>query len=85
MKPGPNDVLPCGTDSARRRHLAHAFICPTCEPDADREQRCPACRARVLVSGGRFVVHKERMQVSGQFQTGRRDCDGSEELAGVAG
>lgn len=27
MKPGPNDVLPCGTESARRRHLAHGEIC----------------------------------------------------------
>ncbi|MDG4796186.1 hypothetical protein [Micromonospora sp. WMMD1082] len=27
---GPNSVLPCGTDSARRRHLAHGQECGVC-------------------------------------------------------
>lgn len=35
-RPGPNDVLPCGTDSARRRHLAHGRDCTVCGvPDGD--------------------------------------------------
>ncbi|MFG1846724.1 hypothetical protein [Micromonospora carbonacea] len=27
----PNAVLPCGTDSARRRHAAHGQTCPVCD------------------------------------------------------
>jgi hypothetical protein len=30
---GPNALLPCGTDSARRRHAAHGELCATCHPD----------------------------------------------------
>lgn len=26
-------LLPCGTDSARRRHIAHGARCRTCWPD----------------------------------------------------
>lgn len=29
-RPGPNDCLPCPSDSARRRHLARAEHCDTC-------------------------------------------------------
>lgn len=35
-RPGPNDVLPCGTTSAARRHLAHAEACPTCRTEGRR-------------------------------------------------
>lgn len=31
--PGPNDLLPCGTDSARRRHLARNERCRRCGLD----------------------------------------------------
>ncbi len=31
--PDPNAVLPCGTDSARRRHLAHGEDCTPCGTD----------------------------------------------------
>lgn len=42
---GPNDLAPCPSDSARRRHLAKAETCPVCEigvgyeplPDAREE------------------------------------------------
>ncbi|MDG4784391.1 hypothetical protein O7626_00325 [Micromonospora sp. WMMD1102] len=27
---GPNDLEPCGTESARRRHLAHGRDCAVC-------------------------------------------------------
>ncbi|MFF0821197.1 hypothetical protein ACFYUR_12500 [Micromonospora haikouensis] len=27
----PNAILPCGTDSARRRHAAHGQTCPVCD------------------------------------------------------
>jgi septal ring factor EnvC (AmiA/AmiB activator) len=29
-RPGPNDVLPCGTESARRRHQARGEDCAIC-------------------------------------------------------
>jgi hypothetical protein len=29
-RPGMNDRLPCGTDAARRRHLARGQECDTC-------------------------------------------------------
>ncbi|MDQ0371568.1 hypothetical protein [Catenuloplanes indicus] len=32
VRPGPNAILPCGTDSARRRHLARGKRCKTCWP-----------------------------------------------------
>lgn len=28
---GPNDVLPCPSESARRRHAAHGQTCQVCE------------------------------------------------------
>lgn len=59
MKPGMNDVLPCGTEVARRRHIALAQWCPVCGTDGRRvallsldelvEQRREA--ARVLRGG----------------------------------
>lgn len=30
---GPNALLPCGTESARRRHLAHGQTCAECGVD----------------------------------------------------
>jgi chromosome segregation ATPase len=33
--PGPNDTMPCGTETARRRHLAHGVLCHRCNA-ADR-------------------------------------------------
>ncbi|MGC4886739.1 hypothetical protein [Micromonospora sp. DT227] len=38
--PGPNDLLPCGTDSARRRHLARNEQCTLCGVEDGR--RMPA-------------------------------------------
>jgi hypothetical protein len=32
-RPGPNSLLPCGSSSARRRHLTHGQRCPICWPD----------------------------------------------------
>ncbi len=29
-RPGPNDVLPCKTESARYRHLARGQVCHAC-------------------------------------------------------
>jgi hypothetical protein len=31
-RPGPNELLPCGTSGARRRHLAHGRACAVCWP-----------------------------------------------------
>jgi hypothetical protein len=31
-RPGPNELLPCGSGSARRRHLAHSRPCQVCWP-----------------------------------------------------
>jgi hypothetical protein len=30
----PNALLPCATESARRRHAAHGRICPVCDTTA---------------------------------------------------
>lgn len=34
----PNEVLPCGTDSARRRHAAHGQECRVCESTAPADR-----------------------------------------------
>ena len=39
---GPNDLMPCGTDPARRRHLARGEVCDTCRttrrpPDTNQQ------------------------------------------------
>ncbi|MEV1315330.1 hypothetical protein AB0J14_04515 [Micromonospora arborensis] len=31
VTPGPNDLLPCPSESARRRHAAHGRTCRTCD------------------------------------------------------
>ncbi len=41
--PGPNDLLPCGTDSARRRHLARNERCARCGVE---DGRAPTAEAR---------------------------------------
>lgn len=53
----PNALLPCGTDSARRRHLAKAELCVICEPELQRRAVCPSCGQRVAVLGVFFEVH----------------------------
>ena len=44
LAPHPNAIMPCGTDSARRRHLARGDVYGECNPDdapivAERERR----------------------------------------------
>jgi hypothetical protein len=34
--PGPNSLLPCGSESARRRHLARNETCPRCHVEGGR-------------------------------------------------
>nr|MDT0658061.1 hypothetical protein [Micromonospora sp. DSM 115978] len=45
-RPGPNDVLPCGTESARMRHLAHGQTCRRCMSP-------PAGGAAAMTAAGR--------------------------------
>lgn len=33
--PGPDDCLPCPSESARRRHLARSEQCETCDVSVD--------------------------------------------------
>ncbi len=68
-----NALLPCGTPTARRRHLALAEICPECEPDIEWSTRCPHCRERVTVFGDRIGVHDS--------EAGALECWGSKTLA----
>lgn len=57
MSYGPNDLVPCPSESARRRHLARGEICVACEPDAERTTVCPGCRERVTVKGAYYLPH----------------------------
>jgi DNA-binding XRE family transcriptional regulator len=79
-RPGPNDVLPCGTDSARRRHLAKAELCPVCEPadaPAGRRVACPGCGERVPAVDGAIAGHGVRIVRGGQRITTPTVCTGS--------
>lgn len=51
MSLGPNDLAPCGTRSARKRHAAHGQLCLACEPDLERFVYCRMCRQSVRVVG----------------------------------
>lgn len=57
VKLGPNELVPCPSDSARKRHAAHGELCPVCEPDIERPGLCPVCRDRVPVIGDRYEDH----------------------------
>lgn len=62
-----NATLPCGTDTARRVHLAHGQVCPVCEPDEQWSARCPLCLDTVTavgltIQGHRVSGHGRRMQ-----------------------
>lgn len=57
VRPGPNALLPCGSDSARRRHLSRAELCVVCEPDLERSAVCPDCAQRVTVRGVFYEQH----------------------------
>lgn len=50
--PGPNEVLPCGTESARRRHAAHGQTCRTCDRHAPNDTSL----GRLLADNHRFAV-----------------------------
>jgi hypothetical protein len=52
-----NDLAPCGTDAARKRHRAKAHLCLTCEPDIERTLTCRQCRARVTAIGEVIQPH----------------------------
>jgi hypothetical protein len=75
--PGPNELLPCGTDSARRRHAAHGQLCLTCEPDAEWATRCPSCWRTAPIAG--LVVQPHLMGGRG-FNTTRQPCPGAGRL-----
>jgi hypothetical protein len=62
-RPGPNDVLPCGTESALRRHQAHGRICPVCQPEEPWFARCPLCLNTVTAVG--VVVQGHRVSGRG--------------------
>lgn len=51
MTLGPNDLEPCGTRSARKRHLAHGQLCLECDPDVERIVSCRRCKQRVTAVG----------------------------------
>lgn len=54
---GPNATLGCGTESARRRHLAHGSLCSRCFPNEERPAVCPVCADRVTVIADRVLTH----------------------------
>lgn len=55
--PSPNALLPCGTPSARRRHLAKGAICSVCFPHWERPAVCPVCFERVTAVADRVLPH----------------------------
>lgn len=57
VKLGPNDLLPCPSPSARKRHAAHGELCPVCEPEIERPGQCPVCNDRISVIGDRYADH----------------------------
>lgn len=72
--PSVNAVLPCGTESARRRHLAHGRICPACEPEVEWPVRCPLCLDTVTAVG--LVIQPHRVSGRGHRMPGY-DCPGN--------
>lgn len=62
---GPNDLVPCPSRSARKRHLAKAELCPICDPQIERPGACPVCHDPVSVLGDRYQPH-DREGVEGE-------------------
>jgi hypothetical protein len=77
MSPGPNDLLPCATDGARRRHAAHGETCLTCEPDAEWMTCCPSCWRSAPIAGRVVQEHT----IGGRGSLGvQRPCPGEGRL-----
>jgi DNA-binding XRE family transcriptional regulator len=57
VKLGPNDLVPCPSRSARKRHAALGQLCPICEPEIERPGLCPVCKDRISVIGDRYDDH----------------------------
>ncbi len=57
MTLSPNALMPCPSESAKRRHWAHGRICPECEPDAEWTARCPLCLDSVPAKGREVLPH----------------------------
>jgi hypothetical protein len=55
---GMNDLMPCGTDAARKRHRAKAQLCLACEPDIERMGWCRSCESRVPAVGELLQPHQ---------------------------
>ena len=55
-----NDVQECPSPAPLKTHRAHGVICPICEPDVERRDRCPSCRVRVTVIGPLVQSHESR-------------------------
>lgn len=67
VTPGANDLLPCGTDSARRRHAAHGLTCRTCDTTPaprDGELSAYAHRMQRRVMGVESSNAKLRRQIA---------------------
>lgn len=74
MSLGPNALVPCPSDSCRRRNLSHGRICPVCEPTEEWPARCPICRDTVAAVGQAVLPH----QVGGRgYGFGAMECPGS--------
>jgi hypothetical protein len=55
-----NAVEQCPSPARLKSHRAHGVVCPTCEPDAERRERCPKCGVRVTAVGLRLQAHAGR-------------------------
>ncbi len=71
----PNAMLPCGTDTRRRDHLAHGELCPVCDPTVEWVTRCPSCRLNVQATGLVVLPH---VKSSPWLVEGSKPCAGSE-------
>lgn len=76
-RPGPNDVIACPSESARRRHMAKAELCTVCEPALERPGRCPVCGGRIRVIGDQYETHRERIRAAVGEVEGVNRCAGS--------
>jgi hypothetical protein len=55
----PNALLPCPSDSARKRHAAHGELCPVCDADGGRQVACPDCGLPVALRGVLYGRHDD--------------------------